>query len=74
MKLSEKAEKELVKLGKSEELKKDMEMLRSQWQSPFIRNSEVDVDAFIEFVQQFNEFINHQPKPFKKIIDREMKL
>ncbi|MBI5099284.1 MAG: hypothetical protein HZB30_08615 [Nitrospirae bacterium] len=74
MKLSERAEKELVELGKSEELRKDMEMLSSQWQSPFVKNGVVDFDAYIEFVQQFNEFINHEPKPFKPMIDRDMRL
>ncbi|MBI5307127.1 MAG: hypothetical protein HZB37_02000 [Planctomycetes bacterium] len=74
MKLSDRAEKELVALGKSEELRKDMETLRSQWHSPFIKDGIVDADAYIEFVQQFNEFINHEPKPFKPMIEKEMKL
>jgi len=74
MKLSERAEKELIELGKSEELKKDMEMLSSQWQSPFVKDGSVDIDAYIEFVQQFNEFINHEPKPFKLMLDKKMKL
>ena len=34
----------------------------------------VDMDRLIEFVTQFNEFINHQPKPFSRMIGREMKL
>ncbi len=74
MKLSEKAGKELIELGKSEGLKKDMEMLSSQWQSPFVKDGSVDIDAYIEFVQQFNEFINHEPKPFKPMLDRDMRL
>jgi hypothetical protein len=74
MKFSQKAEKELIELAKSESFKRDIEMLRSRWQTPFIKNGEADVDAYIEFVTQFNEFINHEPKPFKPMIDREMKL
>ena len=74
MKLSQKTEKELIELAKSESFKRDIEMLRSRWQTPFIKNGEVDIDAYIEFVTQFNEFINHEPKPFKPMIDREMKL
>jgi len=27
-----------------------------------------------EFVTQYNEFINHEPKPFKPMIDKVMKL
>lgn len=74
MKLSERAEKELIELGESEEFKKDMEMLSLQWRSPFIKNGVVDIDAYIEFVAGFNEFINHEPKPFRPIIDRDMRL
>ncbi|RJQ22833.1 MAG: hypothetical protein C4560_01970 [Nitrospiraceae bacterium] len=74
MTLSENAEKELIELGKSEELRKDMEMLRSHWQTPFIKDGIVDIDAYIEFVQQFNEFINHEPRPFVPILDKDMRL
>ena len=74
MRLSENAEKELIDLAKSDSFKKDIEMLRSRWQMPFVRDGKVDADAYIEFVTQFNEFINHQPKQFKPIIDRDMKL
>ena len=74
MRLSENAEKELIDLAKSDSFKKDIEMLRSRWQMPFVRDGKVDADAYIEFVTQFNEFINHEPKSFKPIIDRVMKL
>jgi hypothetical protein len=66
--------KDIIKLDESEELKKDMEMLSLQWRSPFIKNGAVDIDAYIEFVTEFNEFINHEPKPFKPMIDRDMRL
>jgi hypothetical protein len=65
---------DIIELDESEELKKDMEMLNSQWKSHFVKNGVVDFDAYIEFVQQFNEFINHEPKPFKPMIDRDMRL
>jgi hypothetical protein len=74
MRLSERAEKELIELSESEELKKDMEMLSLHWRSPFVRNGVVDIDAYIEFVQQFNEFINHEPKPFRPMIEKDMRL
>lgn len=74
MKLSEKAENELIELARSEELRKDMEMMKAQWKTPFIKDGRVDVDAYIEFVTEFNEFINHKPKPFKKIIEKAMRL
>lgn len=74
MKLSIEAEKELVELAKSESFKKDMEILDRRHRSPFIIEGRVDVDSYIEFVTQFNEFINHEPKPFKPMIERDMKL
>jgi hypothetical protein len=51
-----------------------MRYLSEHRHNPFIKDGEVDVDAYIEFVQQFNEFINHEPKPFKPMIDKDMKL
>lgn len=74
MKVSEKAEKELVEFAVSTEFRRDMEMLRVISQSPFVKDGRIDVDAYLEFVQQFNEFINHQPKPLKPMIDKVMKL
>ncbi len=74
MKLSKQAKKELLELAKSESFKKDIEMLRSQWKNPFIKNGRVDVDAYIEFITQFNEFINHMPKALTPMLDVKMKL
>jgi len=74
MKLSRKMEEELLELAGSEDLRKDMEMLKAQWKTPFVKDAGIDVDAYIGFVMQFNEFINHKPKPFKAMLDRDMKL
>ncbi|MFV1951776.1 MAG: hypothetical protein ACC630_07480 [Nitrospinota bacterium] len=71
---SKKAEKELFELSESETLKKDMEAVALQRHNPFIKNGRVDVDAYIEFVTQYNEFINHEPKPFKPMIDMDIRL
>ena len=49
-------------------------MLKAEWQNPFIKDGVVDMDGYSEFVQQFNEFINHKPKQFRPMIDKEMKL
>ncbi len=72
MKIPQQAAKEIQELSRSESLKKDMDILRYQRHNPFIKNGEVDINAYIEFVTQFNEFINHKPKPFKPIIDKVM--
>ena len=72
MKLSRNAERDF--LSATESLKHEAEALREKRHNPFIKDGRVDIDAYIEFVTQFNEFINHTPKPFKKIIDRDMRL
>lgn len=72
--ISEKSAKELIELAKSKEFKKDMELMKKRWQNPFVRDGEIDIDAYIEFVSQFNEFINHELKPFKPMIDKDMRL
>jgi len=74
MKLSKEAEKELIEIAKSVNFKKDMEILNKRHDSPFIKDGKADVDSYIEFAAQFNEFINHEPKPFKPMIDRDMRL
>ena len=74
MKLSPDSQRELLKFARSDSFRKDMEILRLRWQNVFIKDGIADADAYIEFVTQFNEFINHEPKPFKKMIDRVMKL
>jgi len=65
---------DIIGLERSEELRDDMEKLRSSGQTPFIRNGKIDMDLYIDFLSQFNEFINHQPKPFRPMIEKDMKL
>jgi hypothetical protein len=74
MKHFEQAKKELLEFAKSESFKQDIEMLRSPWNNPFIKKGKVDVDAYIEFVTQFNAFINHRPKALNCMVDVKMKL
>lgn len=52
----------------------DMERVAGQRHNPFLKEGRPDADAYIEFVVQYNEFINHGPKPFRKIVDTVMKL
>ena len=74
MNISDKSRQELFKLSQSDILKKDMNTVNRQKYNPFIKNSRVDIDAYIEFVTLYNEFINHKPKPFSPITDKFMKL
>lgn len=68
MKLSKVEAEELVELSKSAKFREDMQKVRAGRHNPFIKDGVSNPDAYIEFVTQYNEFINHQPKPFKPII------
>jgi len=69
------AEKEFQEMASSESLRLDMETVRRNRHNPFIRkDGSVDADAYITFVTEFNEFIGHEPKPFRQIIDKDMRL
>jgi hypothetical protein len=68
------AERELRELTQSETLRSDMAVVARSRRKYFLKNGEADVDAYTDFVTAFNEFINHEPKLFKQIIDRDMRL
>jgi hypothetical protein len=74
MTLSKNEKEELIALARSSSLKKDMQYLSAHRHNPLIVNGKVDPDRYITFVTEYNEFINHRPKPFKPIIDKMMKL
>lgn len=74
MKLSHEALKEFIELSRSQSMRRDMEAITSQRHNPFVKDGKADVDAYIEFATGFNEFINHQPKPFTPMRDEDMRL
>lgn len=74
MRLSGQAEQELLDLSRSTAFKKDMAAVAQRMHNPFVKGGSVDVNAYVAFVTQFNEFISHQLKPFKRILDKDMRL
>lgn len=74
MTFSPEAEREFRELAESASFRKDMETVRANRHNPFVKDGKVDIDAYLEFVEQFNEFINHEPKPFRRMIDKDMRL
>lgn len=72
--LSRRAEEEIVALARSESFRRDGDILSAASAMPFGAGEAVDVDAFTDFVAAFNEFINHRPKPFRRINDKDMRL
>jgi hypothetical protein len=71
---SEKEMKEQPAEAKSGSLKKDMERLAGNSRNYFVKNGKVDIDGYIDFLNAYNEFINHSHKTFKPIKDRNMRL
>jgi hypothetical protein len=71
---TEAARKEIRELARSEALENDLAAVAASRHNPFVREGVADADAYIEFVTAFNEFINHEPKPFAAMIDRDMRL
>ncbi len=72
--LSPAAEKEFQEMAHSESFRKDMESVRLDRLYAFVKDGNVDIDAYLAFVTEFNEFIGHEPKPFRQIIDKDMRL
>jgi hypothetical protein len=72
--LSPAAEKEFQEMAQSASFRRDMETVRVGRLHAFVKDGVVDVDAYIDFVTEFNEFIGHEPKPFRQIIDKDMRL
>jgi hypothetical protein len=72
--ISEHEKKEMLRLAGSSSLRKDAEYLTAHRHNPVVIDGKVDMDRLIEFLTEYNEFINHKPKPFKPMIDRDMKL
>ncbi len=65
---------ELREVSRSEALRKDMDIVYRSRHNPFVRDGVVDTDAYVYFVSAFNEFINHEPRPFEPMKDSDMRL
>lgn len=74
MTLSRESREELLALVQSESLRKDMRELARIRRECVSQNDILDMDAWIDFLTQYNEFVNHARKPFRPMIEREMLL
>jgi hypothetical protein len=72
--MTENEKQECTELSQSESIRDDMRRLAENRHNPFFKDGKVDLDGYINFLNTFNEFINHTPKPFKPIQDRIMML
>ena len=71
---SKAAADEIRELSRSADMRKDMAAIAQGRHNPFLKDGEVDCDAFIAFVAGYNEFINHEPKRFIAMVDKDMRL
>lgn len=74
MALEQEERQELLKLAKSSTLREDMHRLASSRRNPLLIDGRVDLDRWLAFLNNYNEFVNHTPKPFRPMSDRVMKL
>lgn len=72
--LSEQEKEELRRLAKSTQLREDMQRVAANRHNPFVKDGRVDIEAWLEFLNEYNAFIGHAPKPFRPLIERIMKL
>ncbi len=66
--LTDKEKKELEKLTYSSQLRNDFRKLVQHRYNPFIVNGIIDLDKVVLFLAEYNNFIGHWQKPFRKII------
>jgi hypothetical protein len=72
--LGKEEKKELKQLAKSASLRKDMKQVGANRYNPFVVNGQVDIDRWITFLTEYNEFINHAGKPFHPMVEKDIKL
>lgn len=72
--LSDAEKKELLEVAASAGLRQDMRSLRERRHSFAGPDGQVAMDRLLEFLDATNAFINHEPKPFAPMIERNMKL
>ena len=72
--LSDEEKRELIDIAKSSKLREDLRKLSEKRHNPFIVDGDVDIDHLLTFLTEYNAFINHTPKPFRRIADRDMRL
>jgi len=61
--------KELLSASLCEDLGRDMRVLRGR-----SKQHPLDIDRYLHFLSDINAFANHARKPFRRIIDNEMKI
>jgi hypothetical protein len=66
--------KEMLEMAASADLRHDMRLLRSSRHRLMKADGQVDIDQWIEFLTQYNEFIRHEPRPFAPMKEHDIKM
>lgn len=74
MRISQEDRDELLALAGSRRMREDTARVSASRLNPFLIGSEVSAELVMEFLTQYNEFLNHQVKPLRPFIERNMKL
>jgi len=72
--LSDKEKQEMLETGRSQSIKEDLRRLAAGRHNPMLYKGKVNLDRYIEYLNDYNEFINHHRRSFKPMVDRLMKL
>ena len=72
--LSQEDKKELLEMSKSSNLREDLRRISFNRHNPFLVNGWFDMDRWLTFLTEYNEFLGHIKRPFCKIIDKYMLL
>lgn len=72
--LNEEERAEFLRLAESASLREDMEYLASHRHNPVIVDGRPDLDRLVDFLNQFNECLNHMPRPFVPMREEKMRL
>lgn len=72
--LSDEQKKELLIMARSSKLRQDLRRVSKNRYNPFMVKGKIDLDRILEFLTEYNAFIGHTPKPFRKIIDKDIRL
>ena len=72
--LSDKEKQEMLETAGSQSIREDFRRLTAGRHNPLLYKEKVHLDRYIEFLNDYNEFINHQRRSFKPMVDRLMKL
>ncbi|RKY38774.1 MAG: hypothetical protein DRP75_03845 [Candidatus Omnitrophota bacterium] len=72
--LTEEEKRELKEFAQSSTFKTDLRRISESRYNPFVVGGKMNIDRFIIFLSEYNYFINHTLKPFRKIKDKKNKL